>query len=61
MDRNIKIVSLNENGLNIPVKRKKVTSILQIRKAQIVYLQKTHLSGQEHEKVEGVWFCKIIL
>ena len=50
IENNIKILSLNVNGLNNPIKRKKVMTKLKKDKAQIIYLQETHLSWQESEK-----------
>ena len=52
IENNIKILSLNVNGLNNPIKRKKVMTKLKKDKAQIIYLQETHLSGQESEKLK---------
>lgn len=49
---NIKVMSLNINGLNSPVKRQKVMTKLRKDRSQIVYLQETHLSKQESEKLK---------
>lgn len=46
----LKVVSLNVNGLNNPMTRGKVTAKLKEEKPQISYLQETHLSDQEHDK-----------
>lgn len=53
MAENIKIVSLNVNGMKNPIKRKKIITKMKKAKAQVVYLQETHLSKQEHEKFRG--------
>uniref|UniRef100_A0AAX7VBZ1 exodeoxyribonuclease III n=1 Tax=Astatotilapia calliptera TaxID=8154 RepID=A0AAX7VBZ1_ASTCA len=49
---NIKLVSLNVNGLNNPIKRSKVVTKLKKEKAQVIFLQETHLPQQEHEKLK---------
>ena len=46
------IFSLNVNGLNSPVKRKRVMSKLKKEKRQIIFLQETHLTNIEHEKLK---------
>lgn len=48
----IKVVSLNVNGLNNPIKRGKVLAKFKKEKIQIIFLQETHLSRQEHEKIK---------
>ena len=52
----LKVVSLNVNGLNNPMKRGKVVTKLKKEKSQISYLQETHLSDQEHEKFKKLGF-----
>lgn len=49
---NIKILSLNINGLNSLVKRQKVMTKSRRDKSQIIYLKETHLSRQESEKLK---------
>lgn len=49
---NLKITSLNVNGLNHPVKRSKVLAKLKREKSQITFIQETHLSKHEHEKLK---------
>lgn len=53
---NIKLVSLNVNGLNNPVKRSKVVAKLKKEKAQVIFLQETHLPSQEHEKLKRLGY-----
>lgn len=53
---NIKLVSLNVNGMNNPVKRSKVLAKLKKEKAQVLFLQETHLPQQEHEKLKRFGF-----
>lgn len=52
MTNHIKIMSLNVNGLNNPIKRQKVMAKLKKEKAQIIFLQETHLSQLEHNKLK---------
>lgn len=52
MQRYVKIISLNVNGLNNPIKRSKVISKLKREKSQIIFLQETHLSPSEHDKLK---------
>lgn len=52
----LKILSLNINGLNSPVKRGKVLTKLKKEKVQVILLQETHLSQTEHEKFKKMGF-----
>lgn len=56
IENSVKILSLNVNGLNNPIKRQKVMSKLRKEKAQIIYLQETHLTDQESEKLKKFGF-----
>lgn len=49
---NVKIMSLNVNGLNIPKKKERVMTKLKKEKAQIIFLQETHLTPTEHDKLK---------
>lgn len=49
---NLKIASLNVNGLNNPKKRGKVLKKFSKEKMHVIFLQETHLSQQEHEKLK---------
>ena len=51
---NIKLVSLNVNGMNNPVK--KVLAKIKKEKAQVLFLQETHLPQQEHDKLKRFGF-----
>lgn len=51
MTNTIKVMSLNVNGLNNPIKRQKVMTKLKKEGAQIIFLQETHLSQLEHDKL----------
>ena len=48
----LKVVSLNVNGLNNPIKRSKVITKFKKEKIQMIFLQETHLSKEEHEKLK---------
>ena len=50
--RSIQLVSLNAKGLNNPVKRQKIVSYLQQLKADIAFIQETHL------KMDAVSYLK---
>ena len=45
----LKMVSLNVNSLNNPMKRGKVIAKLIKEKSQVSFLQETHLLDQEHD------------
>uniref|UniRef100_A0A3Q3ASL9 Reverse transcriptase domain-containing protein n=1 Tax=Kryptolebias marmoratus TaxID=37003 RepID=A0A3Q3ASL9_KRYMA len=49
----IKIMSLNVNGLNVVNKKERVMTKLKKEKAQVIFLQETHLSKTEHEKLKN--------
>ena len=52
MGTTVRMVSLNVNGLNTPKKRDRVITKLKRDKAQIIYLQETHLNKVEHDKLK---------
>lgn len=56
-----KIISWNVNGINSPVKRSKIIAKLKRERNQIIFLQETHLSRDEHEKTEKMWVPEYIL
>ena len=47
----IKILSYNVNGLNNPIKRKKILHQLRKEGGDVAFLQETHLNKAEHEKL----------
>lgn len=47
----LKMVSLNVNGMGNPVKRSRVITKMKRDKMQIIFLQETHMSTQEHVKL----------
>lgn len=55
-DKHVKLVTININGLHNPVKRWKALSKLKRDKAQIAMMQETHLSDEEHSKLNKMGF-----
>lgn len=53
--RNIKFVSWNVKGLNIPAKSGKILSHLQSLKGDICFLQETHLRSREISRIKKPW------
>lgn len=51
MSNNVKISSLNVNGLSNPVKRSRVLAKIRKDKSQVIFLQETHMSNFEHNKL----------
>lgn len=60
MDRVLKFVSFNVNGLNGPIKRKRVLTYLKKLKVDLVFLQETHLTAQEHKKLKREWVGQVV-
>ena len=54
--KQLKVVSLNVNGLNNKMKRARILRKIKKDNSQINYLQETHLSDQEHEKLKKMGF-----
>lgn len=54
MMTDIKVISLNVNGLNNPIKRKTILLKLKREGGYIIFLQETHLSKEEHQKLERI-------
>lgn len=52
----LKIISFNVNGVLNPVKRSKILTKLRKEKAQIAFLQETHMSESEHAKLKRQGF-----
>lgn len=55
----LKVLSYNVRGLHSPMKRKKILNQLKHYKCQIAFLQETHLSDVEHEKLKKSWADKV--
>lgn len=60
MNRVVKFVSFNVNGLNGPVKRKRVLTQLKKLHIDIAFLQETHLTTQEHKKLRREWVGHVL-
>lgn len=59
MDRVLKFVSFNVNGLNGPIKRKRVLTYLKKVKIDTAFIQETHLTMQEHKKLRREWIGQV--
>lgn len=51
----IKVISYNVKGFHSPMKRKMILRQLKQTNCQIAFLQETHLSDAEHEKLKRSW------
>lgn len=51
----LKVISYNVNGLHSPIKRKKILGQLKSFNCHIAFLQETHLSDIEHDKLKRSW------
>lgn len=60
-DNYIKIITININGLHNPVKRWKALSKLKKDKALVALIQETHLSDDEHLKLNKLGFKRVFL
>ena len=47
---------LNVNGINNPIKRGKLITKLKREKISVAFLQETHLSNVEHDKLKNIGF-----
>lgn len=56
---NLSTSTWNVNGLGHPIKRKKVFSILNSKQFGVVFLQETHLSAEESEKLCRGWVSHV--
>ena len=52
---NLKIASLNCNGLNDPAKRKNLFEIFEGSGLQVIFLQETHLAPAQHKEIVNEW------
>lgn len=55
----VRLISYNINGLHSPVKKKKIIRQLKQLGCDIAYLQESHLSDAEHEKLGRTWADKV--
>lgn len=51
-----RIISLNVNGLQNPIKRKKIATKMRRERHDIVFWQETHLNNTEHEQLKHLGF-----
>lgn len=49
------MISWNVRGLNGPIKRAKVFQHIKLHRADIVFLQETHLKLSDHTKLRRPW------
>lgn len=59
MAKVVKFTSFNVNGLNGPVKRKRVLDYLKKLKTEIVFIQESHLTKTEHQKLKREWVGQV--
>lgn len=55
----LKVISFNVNGILNPTKRRQILAKMKRENAQIVLLQETHLTAQEHEKLKMMGFSRV--
>lgn len=55
----MKIASFNVNGIVSPVKRGKILSKLKKARAEVVFLQETHINDAEHSKLNKTGFKEV--
>lgn len=55
----VKLMSWNVRGLNGPVKRTKVFQHLKLHRADIVFLQETHLKISDHKRLRRPWVGQV--
>ena len=55
----VKFISWNLRGFNGPVKRTKVFQHLKLLKADIVFLQETHLKINDHTRLRRPWVGQV--
>ena len=60
MNRAVKCVSFNVNGLNGPVKRKRVLTHRKKLQIDIAFIQETHFITQEHKKLRREWVGHVV-
>lgn len=53
MERELKIISININGLNSPMKRKHTFAKLQKLEMDIITLQEVHIKKQQQKLLEN--------
>ncbi len=56
LNQEYKIITLNVNGLQDPIKRSKLVTKMKRENQHIIFWQETHLSDKEHEKYKHLGF-----
>ena len=59
MSSTLNVITFNVRGLGHPIKRKRVLTFLKKEKVDIVFLQETHLSDEEHKKLKRDWVGQV--
>lgn len=55
----LRIASLNVNGMRNPVKRSRVMSKMKKDRTQIIFLQETHMTKEEHKKLKKFGYFNV--
>ena len=55
----VRMLSWNVKGLNSPVKRCRVFNHIKTLKADIIFLQETHLKNDDHKRLKNKWINQI--
>ena len=56
LNQEYKVITLNVNGLQNPIKRNKLITKMKREKQHIIFWQETHLCDKEHEKLKLLGF-----
>lgn len=59
MVNSLNVITFNVRGLGHPIKRKRVLTFLKSQKADVAYLQETHMSKEEHKKLKRDWVGQV--
>ena len=54
-NKDINLMTWNVNGLNNPMKKKKVLSHINSKGSDLIYLQETHLEDGESQRLNRGW------
>ena len=57
--QDLKVISFNVNGVLNPAKRSRILLKMKRENAQVVFLQETHLTPAEHEKLKRMGFSRV--
>lgn len=59
MENVCKVITWNVKGLGHPIKHKRALTFLKKEKVNIAFLQETHLSDIEHQKLKRDWVGQV--